>query len=372
MRHAMLSLATLLALAMVQTSQAQNVPSTDVKEIEKAVNKAIEYLEKSQAADGSFSKQTGPAVTALIATGIIKQGRPVTDPVVAKGLKFLETYVQPDGGICGPESNYKNYETCLGVMAFSAANKDGKYDKILKDADKFLKNLQWDGEEGHDKSSPAYGGAGYGGHKRPDLSNTGFLIDALKATGNAPDSEAMQKALIFVSRCQNLEGPNNTTPAAAKVNDGGFYYTAFGEGDSQAGKTENGGLRSYASMTYAGLKSMIFAGVKADDPRVKAAFEWSQKNYDLKSNPGMNQAGLFYYYHTLAKALDALGVDEIKDAAGNKHLWRQELVKELLSRQDPAGSWTNAEKRWMEGDPNLVTGYVLLTLSYAREKPASK
>ena len=31
-------------------------------------------------------------------------------------------------------------------------------------------------------------------------------------------------------------------------------------------------LRSYGSMTYAGLKSMIFAGVGPDDPRVKAAY----------------------------------------------------------------------------------------------------
>ena len=61
-------------------------------------------------------------------------------------------------------------------------------------------------------------------------------------------------------------------------------------------------------MTYAGLKSMIYAGVGADDPRVKAALKWIQQHYDLSSNPGMGQAGLYYYYHTFAKALDAAGV----------------------------------------------------------------
>ena len=40
-------------------------------------------------------------------------------------------------------------------------------------------------------------------------------------------------------------------------------------------------------MTYAGLKSMIYAGVKHDDPRVKAAYEWIQKHYTLDENPGM-------------------------------------------------------------------------------------
>ena len=35
----------------------------------------------------------------------------------------------------------------------------------------------------------------------------------------------MQRALVFVSRCQNLETEHNTTPFAAKNPDGGFYYT---------------------------------------------------------------------------------------------------------------------------------------------------
>ena len=39
----------------------------------------------------------------------------------------------------------------------------------------------------------------------------------------------MKKALVFVSRCQNLETEHNTTPFAAKIPDGGFYYTCAGE-----------------------------------------------------------------------------------------------------------------------------------------------
>ena len=50
-------------------------------------------------------------------------------------------------------------------------------------------------------------------------------MDALKAVGNDENSEAVKRALIFVSRCQNLETEHNTTPFAAKNPDGGFYYT---------------------------------------------------------------------------------------------------------------------------------------------------
>ena len=61
-------------------------------------------------------------------------------------------------------------------------------------------------------------------------------------------------------------------------------------------------------MTYAGIKSMIYCGVGKDDPRMKKALEWIQKNYTVDANPGMpkalEQRGLYYYYHTMAKCLD--------------------------------------------------------------------
>jgi len=342
--------------------------SLNSKAGEKSVGQAIEFLrQKGQAEDGSFSKQAGPAVTALVATAVLRHGRTTEDPLVAKALKYLEGFVQEDGGIYKPESKVQNYETSLALMCFAEANRDHRYDALIENAEKFLKGLQWDGEEGHDESSFSYGGAGYGGHKRPDLSNTSFFLDALQAAGASADDEAVKKALVFVSRCQNLESEHNTTPFAAKNPDGGFYYTAAAGGESQAGKTDEGGLRSYASMTYAGLKSMIFAGVGPDDPRVKAAVSWLKKNYDLDSNPGMGTSGLYYYYQTFAKALAALGQDKFIDADGVEHDWRQELIDELVSRQQSDGSWVNKDSRWLEGDPNLVTGYALLALAYCRK-----
>jgi squalene-hopene/tetraprenyl-beta-curcumene cyclase len=341
----------------------------------KAVDRAIEFLTtKGQAADGSFSAQAGPGVTAIVATSILGQGRSPEDPVVAKALQYVEKFIQPDGGIYEPKNFYKNYETSLGLMAFSAANKaakNEKFEKIVKNAEKFLKEIQWDERQSQDAAY--YGGAGYGKSKRPDLSNTQFLMDALKAAGAGPDDPAVKKALVFVSRCQNLETEHNTLPFAAKNPDGGFYYTPAAGGTSQAGPPlPGGGLRSYGSMTYAGLKSMIYAGVGPDDPRVKAAVKWLQKNYTLKSNPGMSkpEEGLYYYYHTFAKALAAVGKPEFVDDSGVKHDWRGELAAELIGRQKADGSWINEADRWMEGDPNLVTAYSLLALSYCR--PAAK
>lgn len=352
-----------LCVATVRSAEPDGGASFDRAAYEQAVTRAIQFLQKSQAEDGSYSKQSGPAITALVTTAILRSGRSVDDPQVAKGLKYLQSFVQPDGSIATPNSGHKNYETCLAIACFSAANKDGRYHNVLKKAEAYVRGEQWDESEGQDKASFNYGGAGYGSKKRPDLSNTSFLIDALHSAGAGANDEAIQKALVFVSRCQNLETEHNTTPFAAKNPDGGFYYTIAAGGQSMAGTTDEGGLRSYGSMTYAGLKSMIYAGVGPDDPRVKAAADWIKKHYTLEANPGMEDAGLYYYYQTFAKALDALKQDVITDASGKKHNWRQELLSELVKRQRPDGSWLNDNQRWMEADPNLVTGYALLTLT---------
>jgi squalene-hopene/tetraprenyl-beta-curcumene cyclase len=347
--------------------QADRSPSLD-----QTINRAVAYLQAAQGDDGSFQGTDEPGITAIATAALLRVGRTPNDPVVAKALKYLETLIHDDGGVYKDGSRHRNYETCLALMAFQEANKDGKYKDVVAKAEKLLKEQQWDEAEGLKISDVNYGGAGYGTATRPDLSNTSFLVDALHAVGRGDDDPALQKALIFISRCQNLESKHNTTEFAAKINDGGFYYTVAAGGTSMAGKEEDGGLRSYGSMTYAGLKSMIYAGLQKDDPRVKAAYEWLKKHYSVTENPGMGDAGLYYYLHTLTKALDAVGDDKIVGADGAAHDWRADVIKQLSSLQKPDGSWVNANNRWLEGDPKLVTAYSLLALSYCQAKDAGK
>ncbi len=336
---------------------------------EELVKRGIAYLlERGQNEAGAFSPQTGAAVTGLVVTAILNnEPNAVADPRVQKALKYLESHIQKDGGICAPDSKYKNYETCVALTAFLAANKDGKYADVIKRAEAFIKDQQWDENESIDQGDPRYGGAGYGSKARPDLSNTGFFLEALHELGRDENDPAIQKALLFVSRTQNLESASNNTPFANKVNDGGFYYTPAAGGQSMAGQNADGGLRSYGSMTYAGLKSMIYAGLTSEDPRVKAALKFIAANYSVTENPGMGQAGLYYYYQTFAKAMSAAKVDKFKDAQGTEHDWRREIISALAERQQQDGSWTNGESdRWMESDPSLVTGYALLALAHCK------
>ncbi len=344
--------------------------------------RGVGFLRPRQGANGSWSgDRKEPGITALVVTAMLRSGRVTPeDPAIARGLRYLEQFVSPKGGL--PEAPHSVYSTSVALMAFQAANKDGRYDRVIKGGQDFLKTTQWDEGEGKSKDDAQYGGLGYGGaQSRADLSNTSFFMEALHDTGLPADDPALQRALVFVSRCQNFKSEFNDLAGASKINDGGFIYTpttgnagartqagkSAGAGASRAsGGEEGGGLRSYAGMTYAGLKSMIYAGLAQDDPRIKAALAYIRKNYTLDENPGQGQRGLYYYYQTFAKAMAVLGKPTIVDANGKEHHWRDELVAALAKRQEPNGSWANRDDRFMEGDPNIVTSYGLLALAATR------
>ena len=104
--------------------------------------------------------------------------------------------------------------------------------------------------------------------------------------------------------------------------------------------------------------------MNAKDPRVESVLEWLKGNYTLMENPGLGAQGLFYYYHTLSKALTLAKIDEMPGADGKKVKWRQDLSKVLFNKQQPDGSWMNDNGRWMEKDPILTTSYAVLTLEH--------
>jgi squalene-hopene/tetraprenyl-beta-curcumene cyclase len=355
----------------------------DPKVWNELVDKAIKYLKSSQSVSdptgpalGSWSKDRNLGVTGVVVAGLLDTGRITADETpVKEGLKFIESLVNVKAGhIAGndPKPQLLNYVTSVNVLALVAANKADKYKKVIGNATEFLKKLQWDDEHGKPPDNDFYGGAGYDSQSRPDLSNTQMFLDALKATGVPPDDPAMKKAMVFVSRCQNLKGEWNKAPWAEKIDDGSFIYSAANGGQTKSDKLENGGLVGYGSMTYAGIKSLIYCGVSKKDPRVIKAVEWTKKNYTLEGNAGMPKAkahqGLYYYYHSMAKCLEAYGDDYLETAGNKRHDWRAEISDALARRQKENGSWVNDLDSWMEGDPNLVTGYALMTLSHCKPR----
>ena len=389
---ASLALLAVLASTLALPSRSDAATQDAAGRAQAVLNKSVDYLKSAQKPDGGWqNEKEPPAMTALVLKAVVlARPQDKNADYVKRGYAKLLSYQLDNGGIY--KDLLANYNTAIAVSALAAADNPEYRDEIDK-AVAYLKGLQWtpetrpqyaDAKEQFtgkqvvkDDKDPFFGGTGYGGRSRgtgagrPDLSNTQLTLEALHDAGLRPDDEAFQNALKFVTRLQNLSETNDQPWAG---DDGGFVYSPADsrKGESMAGEyvAPDGRrmLRSYGSMTYAGLKSMIYAGLTKDDPRVKAAWDWVSKNWTLDENPGMRlndpqlaRQGLYYYYHTLARALNAYDEPTITDPQGHKHDWRVEFVDKIASLQRPDGSWAG-EKKWMEDNPTLVTAYVTIAL----------
>lgn len=342
----------------------------------------VQWLEAHQNDDGHWSIPVLPAITGLAVTSILHSpdqlaGAPMPDSA-RHGIDFILSQRHPDGSIYFETPGQKGgglptYNTAICLMALAATD-DPQYVDAIQQGRQWLIDAQYLGD------GPYHGGMGYDSvHEREyaDLSNTLFVLEALRRTEMAeqPEGEDLNwnAAIEFLENCQHLKQTNDADwVSTAPQEHGGFVYHPE---KSQAGSyspsdEEAVYLRSYGSMSYAGLLSFIHARVDRDDLRVEAAVDWLRRHWTLDENPGMGQEGLYYYYLTMAKALDAYGEETLRLEDGQEVAWRPALVKKLISLQriDPdtgLGYWMNDNNRWMEGDGNLVTAYALIALEHA-------
>jgi squalene-hopene/tetraprenyl-beta-curcumene cyclase len=305
------------------------------KETQHSLKNASEFLLKNQLPNGSWKDH--PAITALVIYSFIIHPSTISDKkadqAIEKGLKYIESFVQKDGGIYRKE--YRNYVTAVCLMTFTETQLK-KYSTIVTNAKNFLIKFQLDEDEDISTDHPYYGGIGYGGDDRPDLSNTQLALEAIKSAEEYESSFKQmipktpqqiekeekelglhwKKALVFLARCQNVKAINKMPYAS---DDGGFIY--------ETGTYKKERSHSYGSMTYAGVKSLVYAKVNQSDIRMKKAISWIQKNYTLDINPGFNDTSLYYYYMTFAKCLHALREDQIVDSKKVKHNWRTDITE---------------------------------------------
>jgi squalene-hopene/tetraprenyl-beta-curcumene cyclase len=400
LRHLMLiGLVCLVSLALPEPAGA--LDKAQRERAQEAIEAGVDYLRQQQNEDGSWSPDAGPAVTALAVTVMLD--RPAIgpeDPAVAAGLDYILDKARPSGGI--HDGVLKNYNTAICLSALSRVKNRPGISEVVRRAQDYLRDLQWHDQKPRRTGSvgpdhPHYGGAGYGHGGRPDLSNTQLMLQALHDSGVPSDDPAFKRALRFITRTQGV--PQNDLHGKRIEDEGGFIYATTlkadlpGVAESKANPTlmekakelaEEGqdvaeireritGLRAYGSMTYAGLKSYIYAMpglLERDDPRVQAAFDWIRQHYTLRRNPGMPESmkhqGLYYYYMTFGRALNAWGRPTIRTTDGESRDWAHDLIEAVVTRQREDGAWVNDRaSRWMEDDPQLVTCYSLIALENA-------
>ncbi len=378
----------LLAPAIERASAAEPLLDEErTRQVEAALAKGIAYLREHQQPDGAWSPKPGPAITAMVVQVLLDDpNTSLDDPALRRAVGYILSKRKPDGGI--HDGFLENYNTSICLSTLSRLRLIPVVPVAIVEAQNYLRQLQWSGQldpQGKpiDEKHPYYGGAGYGNHGRPDMSNTQIMIQGLHDSGLRCDDPAYQRALTFITRNQGTA--SNKEFGDKIVPDGGFIYATslnkdkVGEPQSMAGSVvmEDGTSRlaTYGSMTYAGFKSYLYAELDRNDPRVVDAFGWITRNYTLERNPGLRDdpatptderlQGYYYYLHTFARALHAWGQTQLTLADGSMRHWRADLVDRLIALQRTDGSWVNESDRWMEGDPVLVTCYALIALQYA-------
>jgi squalene-hopene cyclase-like protein len=351
--------------------------AAQVKEpaVEITYERGIDFLvgEIGESGMWEFFGQPEPGISALAVRALLGSSRA---EIRAKAIPILDALValqQKDGSIHG--GRLPVYVTSVAIGALSAGGRVADQPVIAKASD-YLRAVQTDGGEGYSESDKFYGGIGYGNDLRPDLSNLQYALQALHDGGAKSDDPAFQRALKFLERSQNLREVNPGTyhnggddrPVRSGDDGGGVYFP----GNSMAGyQTQPDGTlvaRSYGSMTYALLKCYIFAGLDASDARVAAALSWIERHWTLEVNPGfdtlrdprVSSQGLYYYYLSLAQALQLSGKKTVITPDGVEHDWRREVQLKFAELQRQDGSWINElAPRWWEGNPVLCTAYAL-------------
>jgi squalene-hopene/tetraprenyl-beta-curcumene cyclase len=376
LRPIIISLICLLLIDISAYADESNRFDLSLKhEVEHGISAGLTYLAGTQQDDGSWSYY--PGITGLVLTAFLRAPENLREKYrshIDNGFDNLFNYIHDNGGIYPTEEpQLRAYNTSICLMAFVAAD-NPEFKDIIINARDYLLSIQADEDEGITPDSSTYGGIGYNRDERSDISNMQYALEALRLSEEykpqteyagkveyrgevaqeiveTTDKELFwEKAIVFLQRCQNYRKYNDYQWSG---NDGGFVY--------YPGVSKAGGTTSYGGMTYAGMKSLIHAGLERDDERVQAAYGWIRSNYTVEENPELGRQGLFYYYNIMARALAIYGEDILTDTTGTAHDWRVDLADKLISVQNGDGSWANDNGRWWENNPDLVTAYCLLS-----------
>ena len=359
--------------------------------IKDSLDKGVKFLAKNQNPDGGYGpfgsesrvkNASDVGITAIIVYTCAIHPRKYTvvdGPFMSKAVAYLLSHQQPDGGFYhSKDPVLKNYRTSVALMALVKLDRVA-YSESIRRARAFIVTQQRSERTNFSKDEHlSFGAVGQSGSLRGDLSNAAYAAEAMREAGFSASEPFWKKLELFVSRCQNSPTGDALLGKSGigSTKDWGFRYAPNDtRGPRESLDDGSTAFSSYGSMTYQGLKSLLYANIDKKDPRVQGAFKWISDNFSLAENPGMRTPadpkaglqGLYYYYHTMAKTLSVYGESVLVDSKGVKHSWAAELSDHLMKLQGPDGHWQNTSGRWWENLPTLDTAYAMIALSLCRD-----
>jgi len=359
---------------VMSTALGGALPPELEAEVRASMARGGDWLLDQQQGNGYWATPDSPALTGLSMWALQQTDPSAYSKAINRAMVFILTSVQEDGSIWRTPAvkrkggGLANYNTAICMTALHSLNRP-ELVPVVQAARTYLSKMQY-------ADGGSYGGGmGYDadqGRPYTDLSNSYIAYEAMRLTQDVEDLRAAGEpkadldwaaAQDFLAQVQNLPSVNTNAYASDSAEDlGGFAYTP-GAGASTTNEAGEIKLRSYGSMTYAGLLALIYAQVDAQDVRVESARDWASRHWTLDENPGMGQEGLYYFFNVLSKSLAATDEETLTSPDGSTIAWREDLARKLIALQNPDGFWVNENNRWWEGDPNLVTAYTLLALS---------
>jgi hypothetical protein len=386
-------------VALPQPASTATTPAISTPE--QAADAGVRYLlGRQDSKDGAWRSPVyghfnhGDALTPLVLSALLESPpREDTKPACRKGARYLAELIQLRADTDGPvELQYTVYTAALAVRVLSRP----EHAEHLKARDAWLALLrrqQLAEAGGWRPADDEYGGWGYsdGPPRKPrpgepvsslaeaNLSATVSALEALRAAGASVDDPAVRHGLVFVRRCQNL--PSEEQPRRPHIDDGGFFFLHHDGIRNKAGPADTTSprvrYRSYGSTTADGLRALVACGLGTDDPPARAAVRWFEHHFRANEHPGAflpegvgHRDGLFFYYAaSVSQALTAAKVPVLQTPGGPIR-WADALAAELVKRQLPDGSWSNAAATMREDDPVLATAWAVMALSVAGQAPS--
>ena len=339
-------------------SAAEPLPTIS-PQVKQSVDHAVKWLVEQQKPSGYFTEQRGEqpvkrgdlpahsaAMTSLAIMGLTSVGSMPGDPTpegraVAKALKFMVDYVQPDeNGYLGRSDRSRMYGhgiISLMIMEMLGMSQDEEVDRKLHTMAEGAVKLILQSQK-VPKSDSNKGGWRYEPQSSDaDMSVTVWQLMALRAAKNAglrvpPD--AIADAVAYVKRSYRSERDSVGRPrdmAAA------FSYEPYGG-------------RQTFSTTAAGLLSLLASG------QYEAPETIGSSNFLMKSPPAITEPWFFYGNYYYAQSMYQRGGDYAATA-------RRKTEDTLLKNQAADGSWMPRNGNEKSAGPVYATSLALLSLS---------
>jgi hypothetical protein len=388
-------------LMVFALSVAQENPAEFRKNVAQAIDKGVEWLKKQQQPSGDFGESKGPTygpgkaypnkpgITAFSILALLKSDVPHNDPVITKGLSFLQDYVGQRGNVIS------NYDRGVILMALEAFHESGAAELLRRKGQKATERI---GDFKEPKYTPSpqiqafiqgivkplleeqtkpggwrYGrGFGLVGSEE-DISCTQIVLLGLKSATRMKspvDPTAFRKAMDFVLRSQEKDGPKMERPADFVPGDRGTYASLGSDRARGWAYIKTGSKpeeeKVSGSMTCAGIGSLLVAksilgkslgkkGGDEVDQCVYDGFAWLTAHWSVTENPAQGKSRHFYHLYGIER-VGTLGLFE--KISG--HSWYREGAEVLLEGQKAEGSWDNKDE--IVPTDTLDTCYALLFL----------